>query len=164
MAKKSKTQVTPALRVLQGAGVEFDPLAYDYTDHGGTAHAAAELRVDEHQVIKTLVMADDQGRGLIILMHGDREVSTKALARALGVKTVSPVSPDKAFKLTGYQVGGISPLGTRQNLPIYAEQSVLELQDIYLNGGRRGLLVRLQPRDLVILLNPTPVSAAQAAG
>ena len=164
MAKKAKTQLTPALRVLQQAGVEFEPLPYDYTEHGGTAHAAAELKVDEHQVIKTLVMADDRGQALIILMHGDREVSTKALARTLGVKSVDPVTPDKAFKLTGYQVGGISPLGARQALPVYVERTVLDLPDIYLNGGRRGLLVRLKPRDLAGLLDPTPVSAAQAAG
>lgn len=164
MAKKQKTSTTPALRALQQAKLGHEPREYDYLDHGGTTHAASELGVDEHQVIKTLVMADNQGRALIVLMHGDREVSTKALARILGVKSVTPVSPAQALKLTGYQVGGISPLGTRTSLPVYVEQGILDLPEIHINGGRRGMLVRLDPRELARLLGATPVQTARAAG
>ncbi len=158
---KDKFPVTPALRELRAAGVRFTPHLYAYEEHGGTQVAARELGVDEHLVIKTLVMEDEAGRPLIVLMHGDREVSTKALARALGVKAVNPCDPATASRHTGYLVGGTSPLGTRKKLPVCLEASILELPVIYLNAGKRGFLAELAPGDLVPLLSPTPVVVAR---
>lgn len=160
MAKDS-IPVTPAVRFLRGHKVDFTPQPYAYEEKGGTEVAARELMVDEHQVIKTLVMADEAGEPLVVLMHGDRQVSTKALARQLGVKQVSPCDPADVTRLTGYQVGGVSPFGTKRRLPVYVESSILELPAIYINGGKRGFLVRMSPADLVRCLAPQLVQASQ---
>ena len=140
--------VTPAVRVLREKKIAFEPHLYAYKLHGGTRHSAEELEVDEHAVIKTLVMETDSSEPLIVLMHGDCEVSTKALARTLGVKTVSPCDPGIAQKHTGYQVGGTSPFGTRKQLTVYAEKTIFDLATIYINGGKRGFLVAIHPNDL----------------
>ncbi|MCB2186759.1 MAG: Cys-tRNA(Pro) deacylase [Deltaproteobacteria bacterium] len=158
---KDKTPVTPAVRFLREAGVAFLPHAYAYEEKGGTRVAARELGVEEHRVIKTLIMADEHGAPLVVLMHGDREVSTKTLARTLGVRSVHPVDPKEALRLTGYQVGGISPFGTRQKLPVYVEKTILDLPRLIINGGRRGLLLELDPAELVRTLAPVPVEAAR---
>src|SRR3712207_4525150 len=126
--------VTPAVRVLRERKVEFEPHLYDYVERGGTRHSAESLQVDEHAVVKTLVMETDARKALVVLMHGDREVSTKQLARVLGVKTVQPCDPAAAQRQTGYLVGGTSPLGTRMKLPVYAEKSIFDLPKIYING------------------------------
>lgn len=140
--------VTPAVRVLREKRIAFEPHVYDYKEHGGTRHSAKELKVDEHEVIKTLVMETDAREPLIVLMHGDWEVSTKSLARALGVKTVTPCDPAIAQKHTGYQVGGTSPFGTRKPLPVYVEKTIFDLPMIYINGGKRGFLVAIHPNEL----------------
>lgn len=157
---KQKIPTTPAVRVLRAAGVSFKPRLYQYEEHGGTRVAARELGVDEHLTVKTLVMEDDSARPLLVLMHGDREVSTKKLARHLGVKSVRPCDPKTANKHTGYLVGGTSPFGTRKSLPVYVEKSVLELPVIYINAGKRGFLVEMAPGDLARLLEPEPVQVA----
>ncbi len=161
---KEKLRVTPGIRVLRERGIDFRECPYKYEDRGGTEVAARELGINEHQVIKTLVMEDEHKKAFIILMHGDREVSTKALARVLGVKTVTPCDAAAAEKHTGYMVGGISPFGTRKKLPVYVEESILNLPKIYINAGKRGLLVELSPGDLSKILKPlTPVSVARTA-
>ena len=152
--------VTPAVRLLREKKVEFEPHLYTYEEHGGTRHSAASLRVNEHAVVKTLVMETDARRPLIILMHGDREVSTKQLARAIGARSVQPCNPETAQKHTGYLVGGTSPLGTRARLPIYVERTIFELPKIYINGGKRGFLVSIDPQVLRTLL---PVEEVEAA-
>ncbi len=163
MAKeKIDYPITPAVRVLREKKIEFAPHLYAYKEHGGTRHSAAELGVDEHSVIKTLVMETDSREPLIILMHGDREVSTKELARALGVKTVLPCSPDTAQKHTGYMVGGTSPFGTRKRLPVYAEKTIFDLPRIFINGGKRGFLVEIDPKDLRAALDVKEVDVAIA--
>ena len=149
--------MTHALRALDALGVAYDTHEYRYVDHGGTAEAARQLDVHEHAVIKTLVFGESPRSPFLMLMHGDREVSTKKLARALGVTSVAPCVPSVAERVTGYQVGGISPFGTRQALPIYVEASVLDLERVFINGGRRGLLVALAPESLVRALKATPV-------
>jgi len=151
---------TTAIRALRAAGVAFEEHPYRYEDRGGTRVSARELGVDEHQVIKTLVLQDDQGRLLLVLMHGDREVSLKTLARTIGVKRVDPAAPAVAHRATGYQFGGTSPFGTRQKLPTFVERSVLDLPRIYINGGARGLLVSLPPEVLTEVLKATPVDVA----
>ena len=151
------TPVTPAVRVLRGAGVPFTEHPYRYEEHGGTRVSARELGVDEHAVVKTLVMEDDARAPLIVLMHGDLEVSTKQLARAIGRKHVEPCKPDVANRHSGYLVGGTSPFGTRKVVPVYVERTILDLPRIYVNGGARGFLVGIAPADLVRVLNPTPV-------
>ncbi|MEE4254200.1 MAG: Cys-tRNA(Pro) deacylase [Desulfuromusa sp.] len=157
---RDKVPATPAIRLLKQHKVKFIPRPYKYEDKGGTRTSARELQVDEHIVIKTLVMEDEQQSPLIVLMHGDCEVSLKHLARQLKVKKISPCKVDKADSLTGYQTGGISPFGTRQPLPIYMEETIGSLEKIIINGGRRGLLIELSPRDLIAILNPTLVSVA----
>lgn len=157
---ENKYPVTPAIRLLRGENVAFEPHLYRYEEHGGTRHSATELRVAEHIVIKTLVMETDRREPLIILMHGDREVSTKELARVLRVKSVAPCASDTAQRLTGYMVGGISPLGTRTRLPVYIERTILDLPKIYLNGGKRGFLISIDPHELVRLLDAREVSVA----
>ena len=152
--------VTPAVRVLRERKVEFAPHLYDYEERGGTRRSAAELGVDEHAVVKTLVMETDARKPLVVLMHGDREVSTKGLARALGVKSVQPCEPATAQKHTGYLVGGTSPFGTRARLPVYVERTIFELPKIYINGGKRGFLVEIEPRVLRELLPVEEVSVA----
>ena len=151
---------TPAIHFLRQHGVPFSEHEYRYEERGGTAVSSRELGVDEHVVIKTLVMEDERKQPLIVLMHGDREVSTKNLARQIGAKTVSPCAPETAQKHTGYLVGGTSPFGTRKLLPIYLERSIADLDCIYINGGRRGFLVSLAPNDLVRVLSPTLVDAS----
>jgi Cys-tRNA(Pro) deacylase len=154
---KEKTPVTPAIRALRGAKVEFSEHLYHYEEKGGTAVSARELGVDEHAVVKTLIMEDEGKNPLVVLMHGDCQVSTKELARVMGVKMVSPCSPEVASRHSGYLVGGTSPFGTRKEMPVYLEESILELPKIYLNGGKRGFLVGIAPADVVRLLQPTLV-------
>ena len=154
---KTKIPVTPAIRLLKQARASFTPHLYDYEERGGTTVSARELNVDEHQIIKTLVMEDDQRKPLIVLMHGDREVSTKELARTLDVKTVSSCNLGTALKHTGYLVGGTSPFATRREMPVYMERSIQELTEIYINGGKRGFLVCLAPQVVIDLLNPVLV-------
>ena len=153
----STAPVTPAVRALRGAGVPFTEHLYRYEEHGGTRVSARELGVDEHAIVKTLVMEDDTRAPLLVLMHGDLEVSTKQLARAIGCKHVEPCTPDEANRHSGYLVGGTSPFGTRKAMPVYIERTVLDLPRIYINGGARGFLVGIAPADLVRVLNPTPV-------
>ncbi len=157
---RDKTPMTPAVRVLREAGVAFTEHPYTYVEHGGTATFAREAGVDEHQVIKTLILEDDAKRPFVVLMHGDREVSTREMARILGVKSVRPCSPETAERHSGYMVGGTSPFGLRKPLPVYVEATILELPKIYINGGKRGFLVGLAPQDLVRVLKPTPVKVA----
>jgi Cys-tRNA(Pro) deacylase len=156
----SKAPSTNATRLLKQAGIAYTEHLYRYEDHGGTAVSARELGVDEHAVIKTLVMEDDRGAPLIILMHGDREVSTKELARQIGAKSVQPCKPEVANRHSGYLVGGTSPLGTKKAMPICAEATLFDLPRIYLNGGSRGFLVGLEPKDLERVLKLTRVSVA----
>ncbi|KAF1085424.1 Cys-tRNA(Pro)/Cys-tRNA(Cys) deacylase YbaK [Sporotomaculum syntrophicum] len=151
---KNKTPITPAIRLLRNEKVFFEEYTYNYEDRGGTAVSARELGVDEHSIIKTLVMEDENKQPLIVLMHGDLEVSTKKLARLIGVKNIAPCSPETANKHTGYLVGGTSPFGTRKSMPVYMEDTIVELPKIYINGGKRGFLVVLDPRDVIRLLQP----------
>jgi len=159
MAKESYP-ATAAIRVLREHAVAITHHPYDYEERGGTAVSARELGVPEHAVVKTLVMEDDDKRPLVVLMHGDREVSTKGLARVLGVKSVSPCSPDVAHRHSGYQVGGTSPFGTRRSMPTYMERSIAALPYLYVNGGKRGYLVGMTPADLVRVLKPIEVEVA----
>lgn len=154
---KDKTTGTPAVRVLRRGKVDFSDHFYPYEDKGGTSHPAKELGLDEHCVIKTLIMEDEAKNPFIVLMHGDRQVSTKELARIIGVKSVSPCAPDTASRHSGYQVGGTSPFGTRKTMPIYMEASILDLPRIYVNGGRRGYLVGLAPHEVERVLKPIRV-------
>jgi Cys-tRNA(Pro) deacylase len=154
---KDKTPVTPAIRLLRQEQVNFTAHPYTYEEKGGTAVSARELGVDEHAVIKTLIMEDDRKNPLIVLMHGDRQVSTRELARIIGARSVTPCAPAVADKHSGYQVGGTSPFGTRKPMPVYLEETTLELPRIYINGGKRGFLVGLDPQDVVRLLKPTLV-------
>ena len=151
---------TPAIHFLRRHNVRFTEHVYRYEEHGGTRVSSRELGVPEHSVVKTLVMQDETGRPLLVLMHGDREVSTKALARAIAVKSVEPCRPEVAEKHTGYLVGGTSPFGTRRPLRVYVERSILELDKVYVNGGRRGFLVSLAPQVFADLLDATPVDVA----
>ena len=155
----SELPITSGVRFLRSHKIAFIPHLYAWEEHGGTAHSAARLGVDEHQVIKTLVLETEIRKPLIVLMHGDREVSTKSLARFLGCKSVQPCSPQNVTRYTGYQVGGCSPFGIRQTLPIYAESTILELPRLFINGGKRGFLVEIAPAALAIL-SPTPVQVA----
>ena len=157
---KEKSPVTPAIRQLRAAGVSFTDHLYEYEDKGGTAVSARSLDVDEHSVVKTLIMEDDGKEPLVVLMHGDKQVSTKELARMIGVKTISPCTPETAHRHTGYMVGGTSPFGTRKTLPVYMERTILELPRIYINGGKRGYLVGLDPQDAMRLLRPVLVTVA----
>lgn len=152
--------MTPAVRLLREKKVEFEPHLYNYEEHGGTRHSAESLQVDEHAVVKTLVMETEARKPLIILMHGDREVSTKQLARTIGVKSVQPCDPQTAQKHTGYLVGGTSPLGTRTKMPVYVERTIFDLPKIYINGGKRGFLVSIDPQVLRSLL---PIEEVEAA-
>ncbi len=156
----TKAPSTQATRLLKQAGIAFSEHLYRYEAHGGTLVSARELGVAEHAIIKTLVMEDDQGVPLIILMHGDREVSTKELARHLGVKAVQPCKPEVASRHSGYLVGGTSPFGTKKAMPIHAEATIFGLDRIYINGGSRGFLVGLEPKDLDKVLKAHRVSVA----
>jgi Cys-tRNA(Pro) deacylase len=160
MAKKDHISETPATQFLRKQGVVFTEHPYAYEEHGGTAVSARELGVDEHAVVKTLVMQDDAARPLIVLMHGDRKVSTKNLARQIGCKAVEPCKPEVAQRHSGYMVGGTSPFATKKALPVYVEQGILALEKIYINGGRRGYLVGIAPAVLTALVAAQPVQCA----
>jgi Cys-tRNA(Pro) deacylase len=151
---------TQATVFLKANKVVYTAHEYEYVERGGTEVSAQSLGVTEHEVVKTLVMQDEDAKPLIVLMHGDRKVSTKNLARQAGVKRVEPCKPEVAQRHSGYQVGGTSPFGTRKRLPVYMERSILELPQIYINGGRRGFLVKLAPQDIVRTLQPTLVDVA----
>lgn len=163
MSSKDKAPVTPAVRVLRDHHVAFTDHLYAYEERGGTAVSARELGVDEHAVVKTLVMEDEARRPLVVLMHGDMQVSTKELARVIGVKAVTPCDPNVAQKHSGYMVGGTSPFGTRKSMPVYMERSILDLERIWINGGKRGYLVGVNPQDVVGILAPTLVQVGMAA-
>lgn len=154
---------TPAIRVLRQHGVEFTSHEYRYEEHGGTRVAADQLGVDEHAVVKTMVLEDEAGHPFLMLMHGDREVSTKRLARQTGSRTVRSCDVGAAERHTGYQIGGISPFGTRKRLPVFVEASILDLPAIYINGGRRGCLVRIAPGELTRVLGAVAIEAATDA-
>jgi len=157
---KTRIPVTPAILLLKEKGTLFSLRPYPYVERGGTEAAARALGIDEHRTIKTLVMEDDRKNPFIILMHGDREVSTKALARALGVKSVQPCNPQTAERHTGYRVGGTSPFGTRKTMPVYMEETIAALPEIFINAGARGLLAEMAPAELVRILHPRTVSVA----
>jgi len=161
---KEKFPVTPAVRLLRDRKIPFTEHLYAYEERGGTAVSARELGVDEHAVVKTLIMEDDTGQPLIVLMHGDREVSTKELARVLGVRSIRPCAPEVANRHTGYLVGGTSPFATRKLLPVCMESSILTLPRIYLNGGKRGFLVGIEPKDVEQLLQPKLVAVGITKG
>ncbi len=160
MSKHSHVSETPATQWLRKHQVEFGEHVYDYVEHGGTAVSSDALGVPEHQVVKTLIMEDEAAKPLVVLMHGDRKVSTKNLARQAGRKRIEPCRPEVAQRHTGYQVGGTSPFGTRKPMPVYVEASVLDLPRIYINGGRRGYLVSIAPAVLTQLLAAQPVECA----
>ena len=164
MAKKDRhVSETPATQLLRAAGVPYTEHPYDYVDHGGTAESARQLGVSEHSVVKTLVMQDERAQPLIVLMHGDRQVSTKNLARDIGAKSVEPCKPEVAQRHSGYQVGGTSPFGLRKDMPVYVEETALALPRICINGGRRGFLVGIAPAVLTGLLGAKPVHCALSA-
>lgn len=160
MSKSAHGSETPATRWLRERGISFSEHPYAYEEHGGTAVSARELGVDEHAVVKTLVMEDETTAPLVVLMHGDRKVSTKALAREIGVKRIAPCDPDVARRHSGYLVGGTSPFGTRKPIRTYVEATVLDLARVFVNGGRRGYLVGVAPQILVEPLAATPVHCA----
>jgi Cys-tRNA(Pro) deacylase len=160
MSKTKHVSETPATQFLRRNKVAFGEHPYDYVEHGGTEESARQLGVDEHRVVKTLVMEDEHARPLIVLMHGDRTVSTKNLARQTGAKRIEPCKPEVANRHSGYLVGGTSPFGTKKAMPVYVESTILELDTIYLNGGRRGYLVSLDPGLLTVLLDAKPVQCA----
>lgn len=160
--KNSHVSETPATQLLRAHKVEFTEHPYEYLEHGGTEHSAASLGLDEHMVVKTLVMQDQDAKPLIVLMHGDCKVSTKNLARQIGAKSVEPCKPEVANRHSGYLVGGTSPFGTRRDMPVYIEESILALPRIAINGGRRGFLVQLDPQACVQLLDARPVHCALA--
>lgn len=160
MAKKEHVSETPATQMLRRHGIAFTEHPYAYEEHGGTTVSARELGVDEHAVVKTLVMQDETAKPLIVLMHGDRKVSTKNLARQIGCKSVEPCKPEVAHRHSGYLVGGTSPFATKKSMPVYVEQSILALEKMYINGGRRGYLVGIAPGVLTALLQAKAVHCA----
>lgn len=158
--KSENAPETPATKFLRQHGIAHSNHLYDYEEHGGTRVSSRELNVDEHAVVKTLVMEDELAKPLIVLMHGDRKVSTKELARQIGCKKVEPCKPEVANRHTGFLVGGTSPFGTKKKMPVYIEKTILDLSLIYINGGRRGFLVGVHPHDLMRALAPKVVEAA----
>jgi Cys-tRNA(Pro) deacylase len=160
LMSKDKSTVTAAIRVLKGNGVVFLEHTYTYVDRGGTTQGSLQLGLDEHSLVKTLIMEDELKKPFIVLMHGDREVSTKELARTIGVKRTTPCTPETAQKHSGYMVGGTSPFGTRKTMPIYMEETIRYFPKIYINGGKRGYLVEIDPKDLLRVLNPILVKVA----
>jgi Cys-tRNA(Pro) deacylase len=160
MSKVKHISETPATQFLRRHKVEFGEHPYEYVEHGGTEESARQLGVDEHSVVKTLVMEDEHAKPLIVLMHGDKTVSTKNLARQIGAKRVEPCKPEVANRHSGFLIGGTSPFGTRKAMPVYVESSIFDLDTIYLNGGRRGYLVSIKPQILTELLKATPVNCA----
>ncbi len=159
----TKPSETPATTLLKQRGVEYTEHVYEYIEHGGTGISSSALGVDEHHVVKTLIFENDKRQPLCVLMHGDRKVSTKELARQIGAKRVAPCTPEDAHRHSGYLVGGCSPFGLRKPMPVYMEKSILEIGKIFINGGKRGFLVGLAPQDLLRLVNATLVSAALEA-
>lgn len=157
MSKSRHVSETPATQFLKQNKVAFTEHTYDYVDHGGARESARQLGVDPHAVVKTLIMEDEAAKPLVVLMHGDREVSTKNLARQAGLKKVAPCHPEVAQRHSGYQVGGTSPFGTRKRMPVFMEESILEYPEIYINGGRRGYLIGIAPQVLIDLLGARPV-------
>jgi len=155
--------ITPAIRVLREKKVEFEPHVFEYVEKGGTKHSAKELGVDEHAVVKTLIFETSEKKPLIVLQHGDFQVSAKNLARALNVKSVAPVAPEKANKLTGYMVGGTSPFGVKTRMPVYAEKTIFDLPRIFINGGKRGFLIAIRPQVLRDILQVEEVEVKQNA-
>jgi Cys-tRNA(Pro) deacylase len=151
---------TPATAFLAKKGVAYTEHEFDYVEHGGTSHSSTSLGVPEHQVVKTLIMENERGEPLVVLMHGDRKVSTKELARQAGVKRIAPCKPETATRHSGYLIGGTSPFGIRKEMPVFLERSVLELARIYINGGRRGYLLGMDPAELRRVLSPTIVEVA----
>ncbi|KRB88469.1 Cys-tRNA(Pro) deacylase [Noviherbaspirillum sp. Root189] len=160
MAKKEHISETPATQFLRKQGIAFSEHPYAYEEHGGTAVSARELGVDEHHVVKTLIMQDEAAKPMIVLMHGDRKVSTKNLARQIGCKSVEPCKPEAANRHSGFLVGGTSPFGTKKAMPVYVEQSILDLDRIYINGGRRGYLIGIDPKVIPVVLPAKPVKCA----
>ena len=160
MARKQRVSETPATAFLKQRGIVYGEHPYTYEEHGGTEVSARELGVDEHAVVKTLVMQDQDAKPLLVLMHGDRKVSTKNLARQAGVKSIEPCKPEVANRHSGYMIGGTSPFGTRKAMPVYAEKSIFDLQKIYINGGRRGFLVGIAPGEILRTLGATQVECA----
>lgn len=160
MAKKDHISETPATQWLRKHGVTFSEHPYDYEEHGGTSVSSRELGVDEHHVVKTLIMQDEKAQPLVVLMHGDCKVSTKNLARQIGCKSVEPCKPEVANRHSGFLIGGTSPFGTRKAMPVYVEESILSLDRIYINGGRRGFLVGIAPAALSDELGAKPVQCA----
>jgi len=158
---KNKEPVTPAVRALRQAKVPFEGHLYDYVDGGGTGRFAEEAGVDEHQVIKTLVMEDDRQQPLIVLMFGDRQVSVRELARQIGARSVTPCAPPVAERHTGYRVGGTSPFGLRRAMPVYCESAIADLPQVYINGGKRGYIVSMPTADLIRVLQPVMVEVAR---
>ena len=156
---KEKYPVTPAIRFLREHHIAYEPHVFAYEEHGGTAQTAAELGLNEHQVIKTIVLANEAKHGLIVLMHGDREISTRNLARQLGMKHIEPATTAQASKWTGYLFGGTSPFGTKTALPVYVEESIYALERLCINGGKRGFQIIIRPQDLAVL-NPQTVNVA----
>jgi Cys-tRNA(Pro) deacylase len=163
MARRSgHVSETPATQALRRAGIALTEHPYEYVEHGGTAESARQLGLDEHVIVKTLVMQDERARPLLVLMHGDRQVSLQALARQVGAKRIEPCTPEAAQRASGYFIGGTSPFGTRRTMPVLVEESILELPRILINGGRRGYLVGIAPQVLTALLGATPVRCASA--
>lgn len=162
MSKKAHAHIseTPATAFLKAQGVAYTEHVYDYVEHGGTGVSAEALGVPEHQVVKSLVMEDEVAKPMIVLMHGDKKVSTKNLARQIGTKSVAPCTPEAAQRHTGYQVGGTSPFGTKKVMPVYLEKTVLDLDRIYINGGRRGYLLGIETLELLRVLDPVSVACA----
>ncbi|HWU97995.1 MAG TPA: aminoacyl-tRNA deacylase [Oxalicibacterium sp.] len=160
MAKKDHVSETPATQWLRKHGIAFTDHPYDYEDHGGTSVSSRELGVDEHAVVKTLIMQDEKAQPLVVLMHGDCKVSTKNLARQIGCKSVEPCKPEVANRHSGFLIGGTSPFGTRKAMPVYVEESILALERIYINGGRRGYLIGIAPTVLSGELGAKPVQCA----
>ncbi|HEX4327757.1 MAG TPA: Cys-tRNA(Pro) deacylase [Burkholderiales bacterium] len=160
MAKKQHVSETPATAFLKQNKVAYTEHPYEYEEHGGTEVSARELGVDEHAVVKTLVMQDQDAKPLLVLMHGDRKVSTKNLARQAGVKSIEPCKPEVASRHSGYQVGGTSPFGLRKAMPVYAEKGIFDLEKIYINGGRRGFLVGIAPGEILRTLDAIQVECA----
>lgn len=155
--------ITPAIRLLRERKADFEPHVFEYVEKGGTKHSAETLGVDEHRVIKTLIFETNEQKPLIVLQHGDRQVSTKTLARVLNVKSVAPAAPEKASRLTGYLVGGTSPFGVRTKMPVYVEKTIFDLPRIYINGGKRGFLIQISPHVLREVLPVEEVEVKQNA-
>jgi Cys-tRNA(Pro) deacylase len=160
MSDKKTSPVTPAIRVLRENNVNFIPHLYKYEEKGGTAVSSRKLGVEEHCVVKTLIMEDEKRNPIIVLMHGDCQVSTKELARIMKVKMITPCSPETANKHSGYMVGGTSPFGTRKVIPVYMEESIAMLEKVYINGGKRGFLVEIKTEDIIKILKPLIVNVA----